>query len=257
MSTEELQRTTDNDGHAEGSTGINVVNGQGPTAARIITPNNSFTSTGYEEFFGGTMTCPTCRGSGRISRESENELVALIPVNDKRLKPRRTFLYMFLAILFCSIVAGLLLFFLLPRSINLHSDMPNLKPMTRISNTTGSGFLQITVKNVFNVSNTNFVAIRASEMNVNAFFDQRMIGQISNQTRVSIPMRSYFMYEIYMNLTFSGEEGYIAYYCDDKATHGHSLLIPFMVSAKFNYLGHEEESTLTTYQHVRCSAGVS
>lgn len=34
--------------------------------------------------------CPTCHGTGRIPKGQEDELVALIPYNDKRLKPRRT-----------------------------------------------------------------------------------------------------------------------------------------------------------------------
>ena len=31
----------------------------------LINPGNE---RGYEEFFGGTMVCPTCNGKGRISR---------------------------------------------------------------------------------------------------------------------------------------------------------------------------------------------
>eukprot|EP00049_Salpingoeca_infusionum_P010515 m.181294 g.181294 ORF g.181294 m.181294 type:complete len:98 (-) comp14662_c1_seq21:238-531(-) len=39
------------------------------------------------------QACPTCNGKGKIPKDafSRNELVTLISVNDKRLKPRRTF----------------------------------------------------------------------------------------------------------------------------------------------------------------------
>ncbi|KAK2522313.1 Tmem106a [Columba livia] len=36
------------------------------------------------------VNCPTCQGTGRIPREQERQLVALIPYGDQRLKPRRT-----------------------------------------------------------------------------------------------------------------------------------------------------------------------
>nr|AAH53198.1 Zgc:64013 protein [Danio rerio] len=45
----------------------------------------------YVEFTGrDSITCPTCQGTGRIPRNQENQLVALIPYSDQRLKPRRT-----------------------------------------------------------------------------------------------------------------------------------------------------------------------
>ena len=33
--------------------------------------------------------CPTCKGSGKVDREQENQLIALIPLSDRRLKPKR------------------------------------------------------------------------------------------------------------------------------------------------------------------------
>ncbi|PWA28329.1 hypothetical protein CCH79_00018888 [Gambusia affinis] len=45
----------------------------------------------YVEFTGRDgVTCPTCQGTGRIPRDKENQLVALIPYSDQRLRPRRT-----------------------------------------------------------------------------------------------------------------------------------------------------------------------
>lgn len=44
----------------------------------------------YEELMEGSVPCPSCSGSGRIPKELEGQLVAIIPVNDKRLRPRRT-----------------------------------------------------------------------------------------------------------------------------------------------------------------------
>ncbi|XP_010003738.1 PREDICTED: transmembrane protein 106C-like, partial [Chaetura pelagica] len=46
----------------------------------------------YVEFPGqDNIPCPTCQGTGCIPAEQVNELVALIPYSDQRLRPHRTF----------------------------------------------------------------------------------------------------------------------------------------------------------------------
>uniref|UniRef100_F6S4W7 Transmembrane protein 106A n=1 Tax=Monodelphis domestica TaxID=13616 RepID=F6S4W7_MONDO len=65
----------------------------------------------------GFVTCPTCQGKGEIPSEQEKQLVALIPYGDQRLKPRRTKLYVSLAVMICLFTSALIFFFLFPRSI--------------------------------------------------------------------------------------------------------------------------------------------
>nr|XP_012421391.1 PREDICTED: transmembrane protein 106A isoform X2 [Odobenus rosmarus divergens] len=63
------------------------------------------------------VTCPTCQGSGEIPQDLEKQLVALIPYGDQRLKPRRTKLFVFLAVFVCLVISSCIVFFLFPRSI--------------------------------------------------------------------------------------------------------------------------------------------
>uniref|UniRef100_A0A4X2M2C6 Transmembrane protein 106A n=1 Tax=Vombatus ursinus TaxID=29139 RepID=A0A4X2M2C6_VOMUR len=63
------------------------------------------------------VTCPTCQGTGEIPSELEKQLVALIPYGDQRLKPRRTKLYVSLAVFTCLLMSALIFFILFPRSI--------------------------------------------------------------------------------------------------------------------------------------------
>lgn len=49
---------------------------------------------GYTELIGGSVPCPSCSGSGFIPKELESTLVALIPLNDERLKPKRTWVFL-------------------------------------------------------------------------------------------------------------------------------------------------------------------
>ncbi|XP_040981551.1 transmembrane protein 106A isoform X2 [Aquila chrysaetos chrysaetos] len=65
------------------------------------------------------VNCPTCQGTGRIPREQEKQLVALIPYGDQRLKPRRTKLYVCVAVTICLLTTSLSIFFLFPRSVTV------------------------------------------------------------------------------------------------------------------------------------------
>ncbi|MEQ2206051.1 hypothetical protein XENOCAPTIV_021834 [Xenoophorus captivus] len=99
----------------------------------------------YVEFTGrDSVTCPTCQGTGRIPRGykdaviffptqsvpghpvtcfcstgQENQLVALIPYSDQRLRPSRTKLYVTISVALCLLLSGLAVFFLFPRSIDV------------------------------------------------------------------------------------------------------------------------------------------
>ncbi|NXH14750.1 T106C protein, partial [Bucco capensis] len=77
----------------------------------------------YVEFTGqDSITCPTCQGTGSIPTEQVNELVALIPYSDQRLRPQRTKLYVLLSVLLCLLISGLVLFFLFPHSVLVEDD---------------------------------------------------------------------------------------------------------------------------------------
>lgn len=66
--------------------------------------------------------CPTCQGTGSVSQAPG--LVALIPLDDDRLKRRYTFLWIILTIIFCTIIASIVITVLLPRSVHLGIENP-------------------------------------------------------------------------------------------------------------------------------------
>lgn len=84
------------------------------------TENNPMASD-YTELMNGSVPCPSCNGSGRIPKEMEETLVALIPVNDDRLKPKRTCIWVSIGIGICILLASATIFMLVPRSIALTS----------------------------------------------------------------------------------------------------------------------------------------
>ncbi|CAF1359723.1 unnamed protein product [Rotaria sordida] len=66
--------------------------------------------------------CPTCQGTGSVTQSPG--LVALIPLDDVRLKRRYTFLWIILTILFCTLAASATVAVLLPRSVHLSIKNP-------------------------------------------------------------------------------------------------------------------------------------
>ena len=72
------------------------------SSAHIISPRSS---------------CPTCMGKGKLSQSQADSVLALIPAGDKRLKPRRTKLYLTITAVVSFLFSFLLGFFLWPRSI--------------------------------------------------------------------------------------------------------------------------------------------
>jgi hypothetical protein len=202
---------------------------------------------GYEEFFGGEVTCPSCHGAGRIPREHENKLVALIPMNDKRLRPRRTVLYVLIAVLMCVAIGSLLLFFLFPRSVSLQSNRPTLTP-TYI-NVNDTERLSMIVTNVYNMSNENFLSVRVESLEVKMLlYSQRIVAMATNLTTLTVPMRSHYEHYITLNATFTDE--YIVKSC--RSQKGRLLIIPFQATASFYYYDKVEQSTLNTFQYIRC-----
>jgi len=206
----------------------------------------------YEEFFRGSVPCPSCRGLGRIPRELEAQYVAIIPLSDRRLKPNRTYAWVLGAVSMCVLVAGLMLFFLLPRTVYVDTDIPKVIPRHVIVNTTQK-YVFMDVMIDYNVTNNNYFPVTLVSFESFVVFDSKVVGDATNITHVTIPMRSTRMYSMQLNITFAGDEGYIAYYCSGSSL-AHTLLLPFNIVAKTSYMEHTEATSTAAYHHVQCNA---
>lgn len=205
----------------------------------------------YEELMKGSEQCPTCRGLGRIPQHDAEQLVALIPVGDKRLKPRRTAQWVMLSIVVCSIVASLILFFLFPRNVRAMSNQPYLQPIELNINVTNQ-YVFVSFMNRYNFSNENYVPVSVTGVTMAVQYDMRVLNKVVNTTNLVIPHLSKKEYHVAMNLTLSGDEGYLAKFCNDPRRWVHDMFMQFDLTANYSYLGHIEQTTLTTYQHVSC-----
>ncbi|EDO48936.1 predicted protein [Nematostella vectensis] len=173
--------------------------------------NSSYMSFPYEDTEEShlirTKKCPTCGGSGRLTSEQENDLVALIPVRDRRLKPRRTVLYLMIAILLCSTLASVTIALLFPRDVTftLLGTIPVNITIKQSNATTPF----IVIQNTLEVKNPNFFEVSLSALNQQVTWDEHyVVADVSfgNQS-VVIPRRS--SKKVLRNVTtfYEGVEG--------------------------------------------------
>jgi LEA14-like dessication related protein len=155
--------------------------------------------------------CPTCKGSGRIRRDQEDALVALIPVSDSRLKPKRIWLWVLITFVVCIIVSSVLIALLAPREISIKNDLTLLKPknvslLKGPSNDTIG--LQINFTTQYDIYNENYFDIKLR----NILFDINRNGDV---TRPSISYEKNFTIEARKNISFSIHVSYAMYTDDD------------------------------------------
>ncbi|XP_028394098.1 transmembrane protein 106B-like [Dendronephthya gigantea] len=147
-----------------------------------------------------TLTCPTCKGTGTIYAD-DSSLVALIPVKDERLKPKRTKLKIAIAVCLTILICGVTIFFLFPRS-----------PTLRLQSVVGynssfptSGDAYILLKNHYVVDNKNFVYVDLTSISLSVSFQKLQVAgpnPIHKFETKSVDMRSSTDFDVYVNTTY-------------------------------------------------------
>ncbi|XP_064590789.1 transmembrane protein 106C isoform X2 [Zonotrichia leucophrys gambelii] len=191
----------------------------------------------YVEFTGqDSITCPTCQGTGRIPSEQVNELVALIPYSDQRLRPQRTKLYVLLSVLLCLLLSGLGVFFLFPHSVLVDDD--------------GIKVVQATLR----IRNSNFYSVAVSSLSSQVQYMNTVVGrqQLTNVSSIQ-PLRDKLV-----NFTVKAELGgslsYVYFFCTLPKVKVHNIVILMRTSVRLSYIGHSAQSTLETFHYLDCSS---
>lgn len=105
-------------------------------------------------------TCPTCHGKGKLTQSQADRLVALIPASDKRLRPRRTKLYLCITAVTTVFCLSLTAFFLWPRPVYVTIiDAQSTKIHMPVI-----GAPWIDIKIVYELNNTNFFPAQVSDL---------------------------------------------------------------------------------------------
>ncbi|XP_033935111.1 transmembrane protein 106B-like [Pseudochaenichthys georgianus] len=209
----------------------------------------------YVEFTGrDSVTCPSCQGTGRIPRGQENQLVALIPYSDQRLRPRRTKLYVSASVAVCLLLSSLAVFFLFPRSIDV-SYVGVKSVFVSYDQETRSVYLNIT--NTLNITNNNYYSVQVANITAQVQFAKTVIGKsrISNTTAIS-PLDMKQM-DYMVSTIIADELSYMYDYCTLQTIRVHNIVVMMQVTVTTTYFGHAEQVSQEMYQYVDCGGNTT
>ncbi|XP_055019732.1 transmembrane protein 106B-like [Boleophthalmus pectinirostris] len=209
----------------------------------------------YVEFTGrDSVTCPTCQGTGRIPRGQENQLVALIPYSDQRLRPSRTKLYVTLSVALCLLLSGLAVFFLFPRPIDV--SYVGIKS-AYVSYDQDKRIVFLNITSTLNITNNNYYAIYMTNITAEVQFYKTVIGKakINNSTLI-IPLDERQV-DYTVPTIIADDMSYMFAYCTMPTIRVHNIGVMMLVTVTTSYFGHAEQVSQETYQYVDCGANTT
>ncbi|KAE8596355.1 hypothetical protein XENTR_v10016068 [Xenopus tropicalis] len=209
----------------------------------------------YVEFTGkDSVTCATCQGTGRIPRGRENQLVALIPYSDQRLRPRRTKLYVTISVIVCLLLSCLAVFFLFPRSVDV--NYVGVKSVL-VSYDEKMQFVYLNITNTINITNNNFYSIEVENVTEQVQFSKTVIGKakLNNVMRIGPLDNKQIDYTVPTSI--GNELSYMYSFCTLSTIKVHNIVMEMQVTVTISYLGHPEQLSQEVYQYVDCGANAT
>uniref|UniRef100_A0A0B8RWP6 Transmembrane protein 106B n=1 Tax=Philothamnus irregularis TaxID=1899461 RepID=A0A0B8RWP6_9SAUR len=209
----------------------------------------------YVEFTGrDSVTCPTCQGTGRIPRGQENQLVALIPYSDQRLRPRRTKLYVTASVIGCLLLSGLAVFFLFPRSVDVQyagvkSVYVDYEAQRRI--------IYLNITNTLNITNNNYYSVEVDNITAQVQFAKTVIGKarVNNNTHIGpLDMKQI---DYMVPTVIQDEMSYMYDFCTLISIKVHNIVVMMQVTVTTSYFGHSEQISQERYQYVDCGGNTT
>ncbi|XP_054898867.1 transmembrane protein 106A [Poeciliopsis prolifica] len=200
----------------------------------------------YGSINGGSSSdsCPTCKGTGRIPRGQQDQLLAVIPCNDVRLQPRRTKLYVCISMGLSIFLCGLILFFF-PRSVTL-TPVSVLSVMVYFT----PDSVEMEVKNLFNMTNENFVPVQIAEFSMQGVVNEIVAGHTKITNMTAIQLRSQKPYIVQINLLL--EDTGLNNYCKSSTIKIHTLFLKLQITMNIAYLSHTEQLSQDVFEYIDC-----
>lgn len=209
----------------------------------------------YVEFTGrDSVTCPSCQGTGRIPSEQVNELVALIPYSDQRLRPQRTKLYVVLSVVLCLLASGLGAFFLFPRSIvvvfdgvhsvTVHFDKTEQRVLMKLTST-------------LNFSNPNFFSVLVQSLTCQVLYMKTVVGtsQMDNVTTVLPLSQAQVNYTV--NVEIGSTASYVYTFCTMPTIKVHNIVVFMQMSVKSSNVVRASQNNVESYPYIDCGANTT
>jgi hypothetical protein len=198
--------------------------------------------------------CPTCQGTGLVA--TSPGLVALIPLDDVRLKRRHTLLWIVLTVIFCALIALAVIATILPRSVHLSIKNPIVIDATDDS-FRNSTYYRLTFIHQTTIQSDNWVPIRL--INVTASVEHQLvpIGPIAQKIYGhQMYVRPLGTIQLNMTVQLDFDTNTMAY----RACQGvFRQMLLFKLQTTLTYadflLGRIQTTNNISYQYVLCNRG--
>uniref|UniRef100_A0A2K6F3X8 Transmembrane protein 106B n=1 Tax=Propithecus coquereli TaxID=379532 RepID=A0A2K6F3X8_PROCO len=177
----------------------------------------------------------------------ENQLVALIPYSDQRLRPRRTKLYVMASVFVCLLLSGLAVFFLFPRSIDV--KYIGVKS-AYVSYDVQKRMIYLNITNTLNITNNNYYSVEVENITAQVQFSKTVIGKarLNNITNIGpLDMKQSLITYIYLHFNFFNSD-----FCTLLSIKVHNIVLMMQVTVTTTYFGHSEQISQERYQYVDC-----
>uniref|UniRef100_A0A9L0RDF8 Transmembrane protein 106C n=1 Tax=Equus caballus TaxID=9796 RepID=A0A9L0RDF8_HORSE len=230
--------------------------GHGVPAFRLCSPlflqEEAIAQFPYVEFTGrDSITCLTCQGTGYIPTEQVNELVALIPHSDQRLRPQRTKQYVLLSVLLCLLASGLVVFFLFPHSVLVDDD--GIK-VVKVTFNKQDSLVILAITATLKIRNSNFYSVAVTSLSTQVQYMNTVVGSYVTANVSLIPPRSEHLVNFTVKAEMGGPYSYVYFFCTLPDILIHNIVIFMRTSVKISYIGHVTQSSLETHHYVDCGA---
>ncbi|XP_006834450.1 PREDICTED: transmembrane protein 106B [Chrysochloris asiatica] len=204
----------------------------------------------YVEFTGrDSVTCPTCQGTGRIPRGQENQLVALIPYSDQRLRPRRTKLYVVASVIVCLLLSGLAVLFLFPRSIGVkYIGVKSAYVTYDVEKRT----IYLNITSTLNITNNNYYSVQVENITAQVQFSKTVIGKARLNNITNIGPLDMKQIDYTVPTIIAEEMSYMFDFCTLMSIKVHNIVLLMQVTVTATYFGHSEQIPQERYQYVDC-----
>lgn len=206
----------------------------------------------YVEFTGrDSVTCPSCQGTGRIPSGQVNELVALIPYSDQRLRPQRTKLYVVLSVVLCLLASGLGAFFLFPRSVivvfdGVHSVTVHFDPSEH------SVLMNLT--SALNFTNPNFFSVLVQSLSSQVLYMKTVVGTVQMDNVTTILPLSQAQVNYTVNVEIGSGAPYVYTFCTMPTIKVHNIVVFMQTTVKSSYMVRTSQNNLESYPYIDCGA---
>jgi len=216
----------------------------------------------YEELINpsrDSVTCKTCHGLGRVPRERTNELIALVPYNDERLKPKRTKCVVMSAISVLFIMFLVAAIFATPRSVSFDERGSPYKKNATVDEK-GSE-LKLDLAAYYGVENNNYYPIQIISLDMKIMYGSYIVKNVTMAMPTSSDMvhardginMTVNVYDIFFGK--ANHLGFLVNHCVQPYRRFNSIALQFQTTANITYwYGHFELLQKVSSHFVRCES---